>query len=252
MPRLMMMGFGGPLSQPVLTPPTANLRLWLKADALSLANGADVTSWTDSSGNNFHVPALAARPTFVTSGINGKPSIAFNGSSQAFGGATVATPLFSDLAGTGNTFEIAVVFNATSVAPDTTTSAWNRVGVVAESSGSVGLMLARTTGGQGVATGYLYPGTYPDTNFTIGSATRITGWRDTSDNKFYVKNGDGSSVFQVLSSDTIPISRIYIGRNYTQVAWFSGQIAEILIWSVTLSNADRTQARDYLFGKYGV
>jgi len=53
---------------------------WLKADAITgLANGADVASWSDSSGNNTVVAQSAAnrRPGYFTSGLNSMPTVRF-------------------------------------------------------------------------------------------------------------------------------------------------------------------------------
>jgi len=53
---------------------------WLKADAITgLANGADVASWFDSSGNNTIVAQSTAnqRPSYITSGQNSLPTVRF-------------------------------------------------------------------------------------------------------------------------------------------------------------------------------
>lgn len=46
-----------------------------------LANGASVAQWDDLSGNNLHATqgAGAAQPTYVTSAINGRPALSFDG-----------------------------------------------------------------------------------------------------------------------------------------------------------------------------
>lgn len=66
---------------------SANNRLWLKANDLSLANGAFVTSWADASGNGFTAAAntnpslsTANQPLFATNSVNGLPSLTFDGS----------------------------------------------------------------------------------------------------------------------------------------------------------------------------
>lgn len=64
-----------------LTSVLGNLRLWLKADALALADGAAVTTWPDSSGNGVVVSqgTPVNQPTYKTGVYNGKPTIRFNG-----------------------------------------------------------------------------------------------------------------------------------------------------------------------------
>jgi lysophospholipase L1-like esterase len=55
--------------------------LWLKADALALANAAAVTSWTDSSGFGRHATQATAdrQPTFRTGVLNSQPVVRFDG-----------------------------------------------------------------------------------------------------------------------------------------------------------------------------
>ena len=57
----------------------SSLKLWLKADALSLAHGALVSTWADSSGNHFDASGSGGnRPGFVAQAYNGKPAIRFS------------------------------------------------------------------------------------------------------------------------------------------------------------------------------
>lgn len=57
--------------------------LWLKADALALADGDPVALWPDGSGNaNDATAAGAARPTFHTGQINALPAVSFDGSAN--------------------------------------------------------------------------------------------------------------------------------------------------------------------------
>ncbi len=62
-------------------PALANLKCWLKADALVLTNGAPVTNWVDSSGfgNNATNGTATASPSFLTNQVNGLPAIKFDG-----------------------------------------------------------------------------------------------------------------------------------------------------------------------------
>ncbi|MFZ5628732.1 MAG: LamG-like jellyroll fold domain-containing protein [Spirochaetota bacterium] len=69
--------------QGVATQPSdiSGAALWLKADALSLADNATVTSWPDSSGNGLDFSG-GGGAVFRTNFVNGKPVISFNGSSH--------------------------------------------------------------------------------------------------------------------------------------------------------------------------
>jgi hypothetical protein len=58
------------------------LKMWLKADALSLSNNDPVTSWTDLSGQNNHATqsSAGAKPTFKNDGAF--PVVRFNGTTN--------------------------------------------------------------------------------------------------------------------------------------------------------------------------
>jgi hypothetical protein len=60
------------------------LKLWHKADALSLNDGDPVASWTDSSGNGKHMvnATEAEQPSYETNELNSLPIVRFNGSSD--------------------------------------------------------------------------------------------------------------------------------------------------------------------------
>ena len=57
-----------------------NLALWLRADALSLSDGAAVSSWPDSSaaGNTATQGTAGYQPIYKTGIINGKPVVRFD------------------------------------------------------------------------------------------------------------------------------------------------------------------------------
>jgi hypothetical protein len=57
----------------------SGLFLWLKADAGVTLSGSNVTAWADQSGNGNNAISPTIPPTFVSSSINSKPSISFNG-----------------------------------------------------------------------------------------------------------------------------------------------------------------------------
>jgi len=63
----------------------SGLSLWLKADAGVTMGGGNVSNWADqsSNGNNAIGPSQK-RPTYVSNGLNGKPAMSFNGSTQLF------------------------------------------------------------------------------------------------------------------------------------------------------------------------
>ncbi len=67
--------------------PTADLQLWLKADAGVTLNGSKVSKWADQSGNsNDAIEQDGDRqPLLVANGLNGKPTIRFDGVNDRLG-----------------------------------------------------------------------------------------------------------------------------------------------------------------------
>jgi hypothetical protein len=59
----------------------AGLKLWLKADSLSLSDGDPVSTWADSSGNGNDATQGTAglRPLYKTNIVGGKPVVRFDG-----------------------------------------------------------------------------------------------------------------------------------------------------------------------------
>ncbi|MBO9606785.1 MAG: discoidin domain-containing protein [Paenibacillaceae bacterium] len=71
-----------PASPPGGFIPTANLGLWLKADAGVTKNGSDrVSRWADYSGSGADAEVLdsSAMPLWVANALNGKPALRFDG-----------------------------------------------------------------------------------------------------------------------------------------------------------------------------
>lgn len=62
-----------------------NLRLWVDAPFLGLANGALINSWTDRSGNAFHMTPQVndRRPTYQTNVKNGLAVVRFDATNDA-------------------------------------------------------------------------------------------------------------------------------------------------------------------------
>ncbi|RYD19564.1 MAG: hypothetical protein EOP88_18460, partial [Verrucomicrobiaceae bacterium] len=58
----------------------ATPKAWFKADSVSVANGASVSLWSDSSRSGHIAQAGAGAPTLATTGMNGFPALNFNGS----------------------------------------------------------------------------------------------------------------------------------------------------------------------------
>ncbi|HEX7897916.1 MAG TPA: hypothetical protein VF950_09165, partial [Planctomycetota bacterium] len=67
--------------------PTLGLLAWYRADAGPVAEGGRVARWADVSGRLRHAsqPDPAARPLFVANGLNNRPSVRFDGERASLG-----------------------------------------------------------------------------------------------------------------------------------------------------------------------
>ena len=73
---------------PTELPVPGGLQLWLHAEGLAgLANGATVTTWSDSSGAGYHLDAgIGGPPTLTEAAFGGAPGVTFDGLGQGLTG----------------------------------------------------------------------------------------------------------------------------------------------------------------------
>ena len=74
------------------------------------ANGATVSTWVDKSSNGLTVSAASSQPTYVTNVVNGRGTVAFNGSQSLSAGSVTAGKLLGST-GTSATFCVFSVSN---------------------------------------------------------------------------------------------------------------------------------------------
>lgn len=228
--------FTGPLSIP-------NLKLWLKADALALSDGDPVSSWTDSSGLANHATQASGtlQPLFKTAIVNGKPVIRFDGSND---GMACGTPLRH------NTHTVFVV-------PILRASQTGRV------------FISEYTGGQcyfavGISDSTANRGKYytaPSDNtlepagadFAQDTAYVLSFAQDATPTKSYWRDGTfvGSQT-GTSTSDVSTYSGIGFLNNVSPQQYFHGDLAEIIVYSGTLSPTDRKSVEQWLGTKYAV
>ncbi|MGK5088947.1 putative Ig domain-containing protein [Bdellovibrionota bacterium FG-2] len=221
---------------------TTNLRLWLRADALTKNDGDTVTTWTDlsSAGNNATAPS-SFEPIYKTSIINGKPILRFNGSAKM---ATATGDALSD-------FTVFIVFKDTGTAPayerlldkDYINGFW--VGRASSTANTwvVGAEKAISPWYDGSAT------------FTDGTPQILTAVRDhTGVSGPLIANKTTSN--SISMSSTVTSTAVYgIGACYNDgdpSQRLTGDIAEILVYSAALSAADQATVQSYLISKYGL
>lgn len=209
----------------------AGLQLWLKADALALADGNAVSSWTDSSANTLHaVQATGAKqPTYKTNIVNGKPVVRFDG------GDTLFSPAF----GAALTVDWATILVCQLTLSGISA---NQYIISSQDVADHGLLYARSS-----------DKSYAMYNGSPVGGTQTDAWAVI----VAIYNGASSSirvnattVSGNAGSDNLP--RVGVGSNRDVGDYFTGDIAEVLVYDPAPSAGELAQVRLGLGAKYGI
>lgn len=222
-------------------PATSSLRFHISADSLNQADGSNVTSIQDLSGNDYHLSNGAAGPLFSQNQINKKPALIFNGTDYL-------TVNSVDNNMTGYTNSIFSVFSKNA-------SASNQP-------------LLCQTGTVENITAFIAPDKsfnlkYWNAGYTLGSISN----NSIADSSYSIlssiyNNTSGSAGIFQDGSDILNTSAVYtpagvltntlnIGADCTVTTVLDGSIAEIIIYNTELSIVDRQIIECYLSSKYG-
>ena len=234
------------VNTPTPTIITANLLAWYKADTLVLADGAAISSWSDSSGNGYTATQATGgnQPTFQSNVVNGWPVVRMN-----FGPYYMVLPNFmSSLTAA----EILIVLKANADP--------------AVQGANAGLWQFQTAA---VGASH-YPWVSGDLYESFGTGARVgpitapavDQWRlynvGTSASHYVVRM-DTTSLYDSTAANTVgwPASgKTYIGASlenaFASAHYFNGDIAEVLIYGSELNSTQRTVMSNYLCGKYAL
>jgi hypothetical protein len=235
-----------PTMTPTLDPGpggVVGVALWLDAGRLGLSNGQAVASWPDVSGNGHTATqgTSSSRPVYVASAVNGQPAVQFDGVNDYLPNTS-----FTTLSGKTGTTAF-VVFQA-----DTTST--NRV-AFCESGRNVNSQVYANLVYTYATTGKWGRAAFTSKNWTIwNSVYDGTQGSNATRLKLYL---DG--VAQTLAyGATIP-AVLSTGAGYdvgrpqaTNLAYWDGNIAEVIVYARTLSESDRLAVEGYLKQKYGM
>ena len=219
-------------------------RLWLDASQLSLSNGASVSSWTDFSGqgNDATNNQISRQPVYSTNQINGRPSVVFNNTTRTFL-KTNAMPSMN----VGNISYFVVMDGSTP----------NHLGYILGGKYTEhNQFITANRNNSVLKTWVIQP-----TNTTIVNSTSINAayqmisslWSSSTGLVQSFKNG--SSFGTASGATTVPSGNNYyiIGANPGSFSYnFNGGIAEVLLYSSTLSSAERIIVENYLGAKYNL
>ena len=252
----------GGKARAVLDPPRFNVlslspALWLDASQINgLADGDPISTWLDLSGfRRDATSAGAARPTFKTNIVNGKPVARFDGVGTFMTPGNVLNFERTDL------FSIFVVFQTaqadraliSKLAAGSTLRGW---GFSVTSSGGENLL---TTLSNDVGSNlYIQVRASVDVinaSFWIGTLT-YAGTSVASGVGFYTNGtlNTNTDVKDALGTNTmVHAGQVDIGARSGGIAdFFSGDIAEIIVVSRVLTAGELNLVNRYLGKKYGI
>lgn len=202
------------------------LKLWLKADSLSLTDGSAITAWTDSSGNgNDGSGGAFGNSTYKTAIQNGLPIARFDGTSSGVNIPAVVSAI---------PYTILIVANQTS-------KTTNGVLIQRRSGGS--LMLIRLD----ITTGFFRASagnSRVDAADHSGAFHVFTTILNSASSFAYV---DGSQIIAADMGSNVP-GTLALGTDGS--AFLTGDIGEILVYDTSLSSTNRGLVEAYLKSKW--
>ncbi|HEY5442808.1 MAG TPA: hypothetical protein VIJ68_04680, partial [Candidatus Saccharimonadales bacterium] len=218
------------------------LAAWYKADSITgVPNASALSAWSDSSGNNHNLSqgTGANQPLYESTGLNGEPTVRFNGSTNYMTGsmsgftnaATVFTVQTVKTAVCGGSFEFGVnsgVNSGISLLP------W-----------CPGTMYARSSGIG--ATDLTWSYTAPTTNLITqeingGSAKTFQAWQDST------LKGTGTTASSFSGTiNTATIGALSPGQYMTNI-----DLSELIAYNTALTTSQRQSVEAYLQNKWGL
>ena len=235
--------------------PSSGLVLWLRADGLSLDNGAAVTEWRDESGEGhvFTQGTASAQPSYVSSDsdFNNKPHVHFDGGD------------YLDLAfdATLNTNQV-TMFVVSTVDSDTGA----KQTIIENTNGNTGWLLYANMSASPVANSWqLDSGTGSALTTQSSSASAVVA-NTPSIATFTLSGGDGAGAsatktFHINGVQANQTTAGYtkkasgtqrIGANSSAGLALTGQVAEIIQYNRALTDAEREMVESYLSQKYNI
>jgi len=219
-----------------------SMAVWYDAadSTTTILSGSTVTAWNDKSGNGRNATA-SGTPTLTTNALNGLPVITFNGLNQWMSsplslGSTQPLTLFVVARSTTTTgFRAAVSLNA----------------VPGARGNSLMLYVSGTgfwwfSGGSGATDGNTSTLAVSTSRYDINA----NYWRPS----FVQMNINGTAYASSTStpSSLTASSTMIIGRAQGSIEYWSGTIAEIIVYADIISQSQRQQVEGYLAEKWGL
>jgi hypothetical protein len=240
--------------------PTTGLALWLKADSLTLDNGAAVTQWNDLSGNsrNFTQSTGSLQPSYVESDtdFNKMPVINFDGSDKlelAFdaGLNTNEFTTFIVTAVSSDTDAIEAIIDSRSASP-VTRSGFNFYADMRNSGGANNweFWVGADSSWSAISAGSSTVSTSGVPSILVGQISGGDGAGASATQLFRVNGTQIGTATPTFYKSTADASQI--GTNATSSYQLNGDMAEIIQYNRALTTAEIERVEAYLGAKYGI
>ena len=224
----------------VLPNDISGLTLWLKASAIAGSDGDAIGTWADSSAAAFasFTQATAANKPLLKTGANGINSqnvLRFDGTNDQLGSTGILSSLITNAAFTTFTVIKTSASGNDSIITDLGTN-WQ--------------LLVTTTPTAKIST---LDGGSPSQviGITNGTAAIITSHH--SSGQSTIRKNNGAYAADVATGNTSALTEVIsIGERTGAADFYTGDIAEIIIYNRVLSEAEEVLVRRYLNAKYAI
>ena len=239
------------------TPPVTGYTAWMdatQATKFTYSSSNIISQWTDASGNGYNATqsTVANQPTRVTSAINGKPAVRFDGTNDFFNW------VFSGLS--SHTIFMVLRFPS-AITTSTSTQEIFVKDVTGHTNGFIAFGdVSGSISNERVSwlTVYCPAGSYYNGG-DLASGSHQFNWKFNSSGYSAAIRYDKSALSLStvagcggFSSIDYPSNYAYLGAGATGAAPFIGDIGEILIYTSALSAGDITSTENYLATKWGL
>ena len=229
-----------------------NLQLWLDATRIDQADNTAVASWKDQSGKGYDATqsTTAARPTYRTNQLNGLPVVRFDGTDDRMALSGGALGMLRNVGG-ATVFAVvkySVVANNPTILISTATSTSARFLLRSSTTPRFQIVSRRLDSDSTVTISSAQ--TVPTSSFFIHSS--IANFQNTLLQQFINGAKDGENTSFGTSGNTSDTDSNNITIGLLSVTYFTGDIAEIIVYNRALNTSELAQVHRYLARKWGI
>lgn len=232
---------------------STNLKWWLKADELGLADNASIATIPDSSGNSYDLTATNAA-TFKTNIQNGLGVARFDGTNDYYRTATAASNIVGGDGSQALTMFFVQNLRGAPAQNNTGNQAYKNPGVFGDVTFAAMTMTFRGGGG---SPKFIWLQYGPTIQTTVEESATVNSWniyvlRRNGSTMSISRNGGAAVSDSGAPTDTTPSGVVQTGLSAGSSAYAQFDLAEIAICQSNLSSDNETKIRNYLNTKWAV